>query len=129
VTTTRIAAFAAGAIAAAMLCSDPALAGFGKGGKTDGGFKADPIYGGGRGRDPYGLPLDADPYHAGGPRDNIKFAPPNAGIHGDGKGRKGREERDEDYQPPERRRMNPEDQAEDNRANRAAQRASEEEDR
>jgi hypothetical protein len=97
--------------------------------KDTGAFKPDGVYGGGRGRDPYGDSLDADPYHAGGNRDGIKFAPPNAGLHSDGEYKKAKnvkkkdKDQDEDAGQSDRRRINPDDQDEDNRANRAAARS------
>jgi hypothetical protein len=82
-------------------------------------FKPDPIYGGGRGRDPYGLPLESDPYKPGSglPKIRNEWKPPNA--LGTQKKRE-RRDRDEAAPPPERRRVNPEDKAQDARANRAA---------
>jgi hypothetical protein len=93
-----------------------------------GAFKPDPIYGGGRGRDPYGPPLEADPYRAGSSPNNIRFAPPNAGLHGPMNGRprernRSRSEREEEEAAPRReRRLSPED----NRANRQAQQSGQE---
>ncbi len=98
------------------------------GGKASesGAFKPDPIYGGGRGRDPYGTSLDTDPYKGNSNPNKIRFAPPNAGLHGKPEGRAKKEPRDDDeYAGPDRKRMNPEDRDEDSRANKAAQRAAE----
>jgi hypothetical protein len=109
--------------------------GGGGGGKsyTSSAFKPDGVYGGGRGRDPYGSSLDADPYSSHGNRDHIKFAPANQGLHGkmegEGHAKAKKEDRDEDdVSMPDHRRMNPEDQSEENRANRIAQRSSAAED-
>ena len=98
------------------------------GGKSSesGAFKPDPIYGGGRGRDPYGTSLDTDPYKGNSNPNKIRFAPPNAGLHGKPEGRGKKDPRDDDEgPPPDRKRMNPEDRNEDSRANKAAQRAAE----
>src|SRR6185369_7950996 len=98
------------------------------GGKASesGAFKPDPIYGGGRGRDPYGTSLDTDPYKGNSNPNKIRFAPPNAGLHGKPEGRGKKDARDDDeYAGPDRKRMNPEDRDEDSRANKAAQRAAE----
>ena len=96
-----------------------------RGGRESSAFKPDGIYGGGRGRDPYGAPLEADPYRGGGNPNNIKFAPPNAGLHGNANARPKKDDRqkaEEEAAPRRNRRLSPED----NRANRDAQRASEE---
>ena len=102
------------------------LAGFGKRDRGTGAFKPDPIYGGGRGRDPYGAPLDSDPYRGNSnPNSNIRFAPPNAGLHGPMNARPKKDDREkaeEEAAPKPRRKQS----AEDNRANRDAQRAGEE---
>ena len=91
-------------------------------------FKPDPIYGGGRGRDPYGLPLETDPYKPGSglPKIRNQWKPPNALGAQTNRQRRDRD-RDEAAPPPERRRMNPEDKAQENRANRVAREEAAEE--
>ncbi len=94
----------------------------GFGGRHNGEPKADPVYGGGRGRDPYGRLPDEDPYR--GPnlrgyddREKNKPAPANAAFHG----KKEKEEKEPaEYGSEDKPRMSREDRDEERRANKAA---------
>jgi len=116
-----------GAAAASSDSSTVELARLGGKSNESGAFKPDPIYGGGRGRDPYGTSLDTDPYKGNSNPNKIRFAPPNAGLHGKPEGREKKDARDEDDggAAADRKRMSPEDRSEDSRANKAAQREAE----
>src|SRR5690349_3983315 len=84
----------------------------------------DPVYGGGRGRDAYGASLNADPYSGSRVRKdkNIDKDRSYAELYGKTPKKKAQCEDPDDCQPEERRGLSHEDQTEQNRANKIAQR-------
>jgi len=91
----------------------------------------DPIYGGGRGRDAYGASLNADPYRAGTPRKekNLDKDRSYAELYGTPKKKKPQCDDPDDCLPEERRTLTHEDQTEQNRAAKIAQRLQDHADR